>query len=133
MAGEARIQLPDGWESEVYSWLCDHRQARSRTVTIKAVTPKKTTYGQRSMPWDMSRSKSETDTTGVGVKNTHPNWSKTMKVTASCKFNGHDLTDIPVFNPGGWFGKTWLLELGGCYTPLFLVVEADPCPTPSTN
>ena len=48
-----------------------------------------------------------------------------MKVTASCKFNDHDLTDIPVLNPDGWFGKTWLLELGGCYTPLFLVVEAD--------
>ena len=37
-----------------------------------------------------------------------------MKVTASCKFNDHDLTDIPVLNPDGWFGKTWLLELGGC-------------------
>jgi hypothetical protein len=48
-----------------------------------------------------------------------------MKVTASCKFNDHDLTDIPVLNPDGWFGKTWLLELGGSYTPLFLVVEAD--------
>ncbi len=48
-----------------------------------------------------------------------------MKVTASCKLNDHDLTNIPVLNPDGWFGKTWLLELGGCYTPLFLVVEAD--------
>ena len=57
-----------------------------------------------------------------------------MKVTASCKFNDHDLTDIPVLNPDGWFGKTWLLELGGCYTPLFLVVEADiNVATPSTN
>jgi hypothetical protein len=46
-------------------------------------------------------------------------------VTASCKLNGHDLTDIPVLNPGGWFGKTWLLEVGGSSTPLFLVVEAD--------
>jgi hypothetical protein len=48
-----------------------------------------------------------------------------MKITASCNFNGHDLTDVPVINPDGWFGKTWLLELGGSYTPLFLVVEAD--------
>ena len=48
-----------------------------------------------------------------------------IKLTASCKFHDHDLTDIPVLNPDGWFGKTWLLELGGCYTPLFLVVEAD--------
>jgi hypothetical protein len=47
------------------------------------------------------------------------------KITASCKFNGHALTDIPVINPGGWFGKTWLLELGGSYSPLFLIVEAD--------
>ena len=28
-----------------------------------------------------------------------------MKITASCTLNGHDLTDIPVLNPGGWFGK----------------------------
>ena len=47
------------------------------------------------------------------------------KITATCKFHDHDLTDIPVVNAGGWFGKTWLLELGGSYTPLFLVVEAD--------
>jgi hypothetical protein len=46
-------------------------------------------------------------------------------ITASCKFHDHDLTDIPVLNPGEWFGKTWLVELGGSYTPLFLVVEAD--------
>ena len=46
-------------------------------------------------------------------------------ITASCKFRDHDLTDIPVLNPGGWFGKAWLLELGGSYTPLWLVVEAD--------
>ena len=47
------------------------------------------------------------------------------KITASCKYQEHDLTDVPVLNPDGWFGKTWLLELGGSYTPLFLVVEAD--------
>jgi hypothetical protein len=47
------------------------------------------------------------------------------KITASCTFNGHDLTDVPVINPGGWFGKCWLLELGGSYSPIFLVVEAD--------
>jgi hypothetical protein len=48
-----------------------------------------------------------------------------MKITASCKLHDHDLTDIPVVNPGDWFGKTWLVELGGSYTPLLLVVEAD--------
>ncbi len=59
------------------------------------------------------------------MKNIHPNGIKDMKITASCKFNGHELTDIPVLNPDAWFGKTWLLELGGSYTPLFLIVEAD--------
>jgi hypothetical protein len=47
------------------------------------------------------------------------------KITASCKFGDHDLTDIPVINLGGWFGKAWLVEIGGSYTPLFLIVEAD--------
>lgn len=48
-----------------------------------------------------------------------------MAITARATFHGHDLTDIPVLNPGDWFGKTWLIELGGCYTPLFLIVESD--------
>ena len=46
-------------------------------------------------------------------------------ITATATFNGHELKDIPVLNPGGWFGKTWLLEIGGSYWPLFLIVEAD--------
>lgn len=46
------------------------------------------------------------------------------KITASFKLNGHDLT-ADVVNAGNWFGKTWLLEIGGSYTPLFLIVEAD--------
>lgn len=48
-----------------------------------------------------------------------------MPITASCTLNDHDLTDIPVLNAGDRFGKAWLVELGGCYVPLFLVVEAD--------
>lgn len=48
-----------------------------------------------------------------------------MAITAKGKFNGQDLTDIPVLNPGDWFGKAWLLEIGGSFWPLFLVVEAD--------
>lgn len=48
-----------------------------------------------------------------------------MAITARVKFNGHELTDIPVLNPGDWFGKTWLVEIGGSYWPLFLIVEAD--------
>lgn len=47
------------------------------------------------------------------------------KITASCEFHGHVLNHIPVINSGGWFGKAWLVEIGGSYTPLFLVVEAD--------
>jgi len=46
-------------------------------------------------------------------------------VTASGTLHGHELKDIPVLNAGGWFGKAWLLEIGGSYWPLFLIVEAD--------
>ena len=46
------------------------------------------------------------------------------KITASFTFHGHELT-ADVVNPAGWFGKTWLLEIGGSFTPLFLIVEAD--------
>lgn len=49
-------------------------------------------------------------------------------ITAAGKFNGQDLKDIPVLNSGDWFGKCWLIEIGGSYCPLFLGVEAD---TPS--
>ncbi|MCZ2342629.1 MAG: hypothetical protein LC104_12685 [Bacteroidales bacterium] len=47
-----------------------------------------------------------------------------QKITASFTFHGHDLT-ADVVNAGDWFGKTWLLEIGGSFTPLFLIVEAD--------
>ena len=47
------------------------------------------------------------------------------EITASATFHGQELKDVPVLNPGGWFGKTWLLEIGGSYWPLFLIVEAD--------
>jgi hypothetical protein len=46
-------------------------------------------------------------------------------VKANATFHGHKLTDIPVLNPGDLFGKCFLLEIGGSYSPLFLVVEAD--------
>jgi len=46
-------------------------------------------------------------------------------ITARAEFHDQLLTDIPVLNPGDWFGKTWLIELGGSYSPLFLIVEAD--------
>lgn len=47
------------------------------------------------------------------------------EIKASGTFGGQELKDIVVLNPAGWFGKTWLLEIGGSYWPLFLVVEAD--------
>ena len=47
------------------------------------------------------------------------------EVTACANINGHELKDISVINPGDWFGKTWLVEIGGSYFPLFLIVEAD--------
>ena len=46
-------------------------------------------------------------------------------ITANAAFHGQELSYIPVLNPGDWFGKTWLIEIGGSYWPLFLVVEAD--------
>ncbi len=48
-----------------------------------------------------------------------------MSVTATGNFNGQELKEIPVLDPGDWFGKCWLIEIGGSYVPLFLVVEAD--------
>jgi hypothetical protein len=47
------------------------------------------------------------------------------EIKANGTLNGTELKDMPVLNPGGWFGKTWLLEIGGSYWPLFLIVEAD--------
>lgn len=47
------------------------------------------------------------------------------QITAKGTFRGHELNDLPVLNPGDWFGRTWLIEIGGSYCPLFLVVEAD--------
>ncbi len=46
-------------------------------------------------------------------------------IKAKATFNGQEIQDIPVLNPGDWFGKCWLLEIGGSYTPLYLIVEAD--------
>lgn len=47
------------------------------------------------------------------------------KITAKAKLHNHELSDIPVLNLGDWWGKTWLVEIGGSYAPLFLIVEAD--------
>jgi hypothetical protein len=47
------------------------------------------------------------------------------EITAKATFNGQELKDVPVLNPVDWFGKSWLIEIGGSYWPLFLIVEAD--------
>lgn len=47
------------------------------------------------------------------------------EVKAHANFHGQKLTDITVINPGGWFGKTWLIEIGGSYSAHYLIVEAD--------
>lgn len=47
------------------------------------------------------------------------------EIKANGNLHGHDLTDILVLNPGDWFGKTWLIEIGGSYSSLYLIVEAD--------
>ena len=47
------------------------------------------------------------------------------QIKASGNFKKQALKDIPVVNPGDWFGKTWLIEIEGGFCPLFLVVEAD--------
>ena len=39
--------------------------------------------------------------------------------------NGHELNDVPILNPGDWFGTTWLVEIGIGYSSLYLIVEAD--------
>lgn len=40
------------------------------------------------------------------------------------KLGEHDI-EAEVINPGGWFGKTWLVEIGCGYSSVFYVVEAD--------
>lgn len=46
-------------------------------------------------------------------------------VVASCKLGDHELTDVPVINPGAWFGRTWLIEIGHGYSSSYFAVEAD--------
>lgn len=46
-------------------------------------------------------------------------------IKAIGNLNGRELKDIEVVNPGDWFGKTWLIEIGGSYSSHYLIVEAD--------
>lgn len=45
-------------------------------------------------------------------------------IKANGNLNGDELKDIVVVNPGDWFGKTWLVEIAGSYSPHYLVIEA---------
>ena len=47
------------------------------------------------------------------------------KIKANGNLHGHELTGIEVLNPGDWFGKTFLIEIGGSYSSLFMIVEAN--------
>jgi len=46
-------------------------------------------------------------------------------IKADGRLDSVPLRDIPVLNPGDCWGRTWLLEIGGSYWPLYLVVEAE--------
>ena len=46
------------------------------------------------------------------------------KIIATCNLHGHELQNIEVLNPGDCCGKTWLIEIGGGYSSLYLIVEA---------
>jgi|GEM_PF-1044304 len=48
-----------------------------------------------------------------------------MAISATATINGVEVTDIPVVNPGNWFGRTWLCEIGGSMEPIYLFIEAD--------
>jgi hypothetical protein len=46
------------------------------------------------------------------------------KVTAYGKLGDHDI-EAEVIDPGNWFGKCWLIEVGCGYSSIYYVVEAD--------
>jgi hypothetical protein len=48
--------------------------------------------------------------------------SKTVKATIT---RGNETIEATAVNPGGWFGKTWLIGIGGGYSTAWYVVEAD--------
>jgi hypothetical protein len=47
------------------------------------------------------------------------------QVKAKGSFNGQELNDLVVLNPGDWFGKCWLIVIEDSCWPTYLVVEAD--------
>ncbi len=49
----------------------------------------------------------------------------TKTVRASVVLGGQTIDDVIVLNPGGWFGKVHLFEIGGSYAPYYVLVEGD--------
>jgi hypothetical protein len=48
----------------------------------------------------------------------------TAMITAKGRLGNHDI-EAECINPGDWFGKVWLLEIGCGYSSGFFAVEAD--------
>ena len=46
-------------------------------------------------------------------------------VNAHGSLNSLEIINIPVLNPGKWFGKTRLREIGESFSAQFLIIEAD--------
>jgi hypothetical protein len=46
------------------------------------------------------------------------------KIIARGTLGDHQI-EAPVVNPGGWFGQTWLIEIGMGYWSSYFCVEAD--------
>src|SRR5690606_194514 len=47
----------------------------------------------------------------------------TSIVVARSKLGDHPI-EAHAINPGGWFGRVWLIEIGGSYSPIYFAVEA---------
>jgi hypothetical protein len=50
-----------------------------------------------------------------------------METVTTIRFrqHGEPIENVPVLNPGGWFGRAWVIEIAQGYWPSFFVVEAD--------
>lgn len=47
-----------------------------------------------------------------------------LDIKAYGKLNSFDV-EAPVVNPGDWYGRVWLIEVGCGYSSLYYAVEAD--------
>jgi hypothetical protein len=48
-----------------------------------------------------------------------------VKVKYNGSYGEREVENCEYVNREEWFGKTWLIEIGGSYVSLFFVVEAD--------